>query len=488
MKSIQDYLKIIDDVIEKGEYKDNWKSLSKWHTPEWYQKGRFGLFIHWGAYAYPEFGNEWYPRRMYNKTDTCCINNKNKFGADCEYRNIVEKFNPEKFDADEWLSVIKESGAKYIMPVGEHHDGVKMYESELNRWNMMKLCGRDFMAELHTACDKQDIGFLMSNHRAEHYWFMNYARKFFPNSEVVKNEEYRDLYGPAYLPPSGNSDKTDKEIHATKEWCEDWLCSACEMIDKNKPLAVYFDWWIHKTEFKPYVKKFIAYYYNRALEWGKEVTVFYKWGAVMNGCATFDVERGQADTILPDLWQNDTSIAKNSWGYTQNNKFKEPADLIKNLIEVVAKNGCYMLNIGPKPDGTICDEEKTVLKAIGAWLKINGEAIYDVIPSEIGFGEIKKQKNGAFKENKTYAKNDYCVTYRPGAFYVFPMSEKAGDKFVIKKLRHSNENGVRYNIAGVSVLGFKNKVDFEQTEKALKVNINGNIPRDMPICIKVEVD
>ncbi len=94
------------------------------------------------------------------------------------------------------------------------------------------------------------------------------------------------------------------------------------MIDGLEPYAVYFDWWIYMSEFKPYIKKFLAYYYNRALEWKKEVGVFYKWGSIMPGCAIYDVERGQIDGIATELWQNDTAIAKNSWGYTENNSFK----------------------------------------------------------------------------------------------------------------------------------------------------------------------
>lgn len=85
------------------------------------------------------------------------------------------------------------------------------------------------------------------------------------------------------------------------------------MLDRLQPSAIYLDWWVHKSEFRPYMRKFLAYYYNRGIEWGKEVTLFYKWGAVMNGCATFDVERGQVDSIMPELWQNDTSIGKYSW-------------------------------------------------------------------------------------------------------------------------------------------------------------------------------
>lgn len=487
MEKIKQYLEKIDEVIKNGEFKDDWQSLSKFVMPEWYKNGRFGIFIHWGVYSVPATESEWYPRLTYLPVHKSHFHRVNTYGADADYSAIVKKFKPESFNADEWVSLFKESGAKYIMPVGEHHDGVKMYGSELNRWNMLELNGKDYMQSLHEACDKQDIGFLMSNHRAEHYWFFNGARKYFPNSDVAKGID-ADLYGPAYMPPSGNIHKTDKEIHATKEWLEDWLASSCEMIDKNKPLAVYFDWWVQKSEFKPYLKKFLAYYYNRGLEWGKQVGVFYKWGAVMNGCGIFDVERGQVDYARGELWQNDTSIAKNSWGYTEGNDFKTAKEIVKNMIEVVSKNGCYMLNVGPKADGTICDEEKAVLKDIGKWMNVNGEAIYASQPFEVTDFEGKRTSNGAFKENKKYRKNEYCFTYRTGAIYVFPMFDKVGDKLTIKSLRMSNEGGIRYQIKGVQLLGVEGNLKFNQTEKAMEIYLDKNIDKSMPICIKVSVE
>ena len=179
-------------------------------------------------------------------------------------------FDPAEYDADEWARIFADAGAKFVMPVCEHHDGIKMYASSLNRWNMYDLKGRDYITELKEALQKRGLEFLASNHRAEHYWFMNFARRNFPESEVAATEEYRDLYGPAYLPPSGNAGKTDKEITADRDWLEDWLASSCEMIDRLQPSAVYFDWWIQKREFKPYLKKFLAYYYNRGKEWGKQ--------------------------------------------------------------------------------------------------------------------------------------------------------------------------------------------------------------------------
>lgn len=486
MRTINEYLQIIDDVIENGKFKDNWQSLSEFKIPSWYRSGRFGLFVHWGVFSVPAFGNEWYPRRMYMLGDPCYFHRIKTYGKDCDYRQIVEKFNPTEFDADEWANIFKDSGAQFVMPVCEHHDGVKMYESELNKWNTKELLGRDFMAELKTSIEGCGMKFFASNHRAEHYFFLNGARAYCKDSEVSKNM-YPELYGPATLPKDGNP-YHDTSLRVTKEWCEDWLASSCEMIDRLQPYAVYFDWWIYKQDFKPYIKKFLAYYYNRAIEWGKEVGVFYKSGSIMQGCAIYDVERGQIDGIATQLWQNDTAIAKNSWGYTNNNAFKKPADLIRNMVDVVSKNGCFMLNVGPKASGEVCEEEKQVLKKIGEWLKINGEAIYDSQPFTV-FGEGKKIKNKSFNDNLKYGKKDYRFTYKTGAIYVVPMCSKLNKKYKIKSLRFASEGGIRYDIKDVKILGYDNiKVEYERNNKCMKLNILGEINTDMPICFKIFVD
>lgn len=497
MITIKEYLVKVDEVIAKGRFKDDWVSLSQWKMPEWYRNGRFGLFIHWGVYSVPATESEWYPRLMYIKGTKSYEHRIATYGNDCDYRQLVEKFVPDKFDADEWLQVFKASGAKYIMPVCEHHDGIKMYKSDLNVWNTVDLPQhRDYIAELHAASDKAELGFFCSNHRAEHYWFLNGARKYCPESEVAKNL-YPELYGPAKLNDNGNVHAYDGkplcgadaegQYPVAKEWLEDWLASSCEMIDKNRPLAVYFDWWINKPEFKPYVKKFLAYYYNRADEWGMQVGVFYKVGSVMKDCAIFDVERGQINGISAELWQNDTAIAKNSWGYTENNKFKTPYEIITNMVDVVSKNGCYMLNVGPKANGEICAEEKDVLLAIGKWMLVNGEAIYGSYPFDI-YGEGKTRQNKSFYENMKYGNKEYRFTYKPGAIYIFPMSEKARAKHSIKSLRFANSEGIRYDIKHAEILGYPNSVKWTQSVKALDIVIEGELNMINPICIKLIVD
>lgn len=482
------YIKKIDEVIKKGKFKDNWESLSHHKTPAWYRNGRFGIFIHWGVYSVPAFGNEWYPRRMYDTKDPVYYYHVSKYGKNFEYRQFIDMFNPEKFDASEWAKIFAGAGAKFVMPVCEHHDGIKMYGSDLNRWNMLELKGRDYIAELKKSIEEEGMTFLASNHRAEHFWFMNFARRNFPQSEVVANEEYRDLYGPAYCPASGNARKTDKEITATDEWLRDWLASSCEMIDKLQPSAVYFDWWIQKTEFKPYLKKFLAYYYNRGEEWGKEVTVFYKVGAVMNGCATFDVERGQVSDIRADVWQNDTSTARNSWGYTNNNIYKPASEIICNMIEVVSKNGCFMLNVGPKADGSVCDKEKELLADIGKWLEINGEAVYGSQPCEVGFGEGRKRRVGSFIEKTIFTPRDFRFTFKTGAIYVFQMFGKYRKELRIKKLAFSGEHGIRYDIKKVELLGSDMKIKHYQDESGLYISVPEKPDVPFPYCFKVTVD
>ena len=132
----QEYLKQIDDVIANGQFKDTWESLSANFTmPEWYKNAKFGLFSHWGVYSVPAFGSEWYARNMYEKDSREYKHHIETYGAhkDFGYKDFIPMFKAEKFNADEWLDLIEASGAKYYMPVAEHHDGFQMYKSDISK-------------------------------------------------------------------------------------------------------------------------------------------------------------------------------------------------------------------------------------------------------------------------------------------------------------------------------------------------------------------
>lgn len=489
----EEYLKQIDEVIKNGKYKDNWQSLSGHKTPSWYYQGKLGIFIHWGIYSVPGFGNEWYSRNMYCIGSREFIYHKMKYGnqKDFGYKDFIPMFKGEKFDADEWISLFKEAGAKFVTPVCEHHDGFAMYDTEFNRWNAKNMgpC-RNVAGELKEACEKQGLTFCASTHRAEHYFFMNPGRTI---DSDVNDDNYRDFYGPAVNLPEflgakmGPTTEDTYSTGASKEWLDDWLVRTCELIDRYRPGIVYFDWWIHNHSFKPYLKKLCAYYYNRAEEWGKEVTINYKHEAFPPTVATFDVERGALTDISPIPWQTDTAIGKYSWGYIKGNKFKSSRQIICDLIDIVSKNGMLLLNIGPKPDGTFTKKETAVLKELGAWMQKNSDGIYGTtFWKQFGEGKVNS-KAGFFQdgEEKKFTAKDYRFTYKNGYLYVFQMRPNGKDA-VIKTLKKHNPHD--YLIKSVTLLSTGEELSFERTNNAMTVFANKDFESRTPICFKMEIE
>ena len=223
------------------------------------------------------------------------------------------------------------------MPVGEHHDGYKMYDSDLSQWTSVKQAPHcDILGELKKECDKQGVTFATSSHRAEHFWFLNGGRTVCYDNEVL-DEKYRDFYGPAHnihkINNLHNLLKQEHGITPTKEWLEDWLVNSCELIDKYHPETLFFDWWVMNYAFRPYMKKFLAYYYNRSVEWDKDVCVQYKSDAIMYNVGIFDRERGQLAATSPYIWQSETSTAYNSWSYCTTNKFKTAGKIAGTFVD-----------------------------------------------------------------------------------------------------------------------------------------------------------
>ena len=282
--------------------------------------------------------------------------------------------------------------------------------------------------------------------------------------------------------------ETEREhgIEPTEEWLKDWLISSCDLIDRYQPASLFFDWWVSYKAFRPYMKKFLAYYYNRSLEWGKEVCVYYKSDAVMYNCALFDRERGQLENISPYIWQGETSTAYNAWSYCTTNRFKTPEIIACNLLDVISKNGCFVLNLGPKADGPFCEEEKKIIVSLGTWTKRNEEAIWGTQPYKV-FGEGKKQKGGSFTEHFRYTAKDYRFTCKTGVVYAFALRPNGKSEFKIKSLADSMDL-FHCIIKNIKVLGSDTDVSYTQSKKYLTVKLSEKAKDTMPICFKIEVD
>ena len=324
MYDMKPYLAEIDRVIAQGPYTDTWESLGQFQPPKWYRNAKFGIFIHWGIYSVPSFANEWYSRTMYIEGTREFEHHVKTYGPhkDFGYKDFIPMFKAEKFSADAWADLFKKAGARYVVPVAEHHDGFQMYKSDISHWNAAEMgpC-RNVLGELKEAVEERGMTLGASTHRVEHWFFMGHGKDF--DSDIKEPLQRGDFYWPT-MPEPANHHDLFSEPTPTQEFLEDWLCRCCELVDKYQPKLVYFDWWIQHHAVKPYLKKFAAYYYNRAAEWGVQVAINYKHEAFMFGCAVPDVERGQFADIKPFFWQTDTAIATNSWCYTEGNWFKSP--------------------------------------------------------------------------------------------------------------------------------------------------------------------
>ena len=490
MNPIQDYLQKIDAVIQAGPYSDTWESLAEHPTAKWYQQARFGFFIHWGIYSVPAYITEWYPRFMYHRQNPIRWHHLRHYGRNFDYHDFIPQFTAERFDADKWLSILKDCSADFIMPVAEHHDGFKMYRSELNRWNAAEMGPkRDVLGELNTACQKRGVLLAASSHRAEHYWFMNGGATLGePNATQL--EAYRDFYGPCATADGANGIKPlwngDHGIVPTRAWLEDWLTSSCEIVDRYHPSAFYFDSWASSEWFRPYMRKFLAYYFNRAAQRGQEVVTFCKWDGAPYPIGIYVRERGQIEGISPTLWQCETSTSKIAWCYVQNNRYKDAGTILCNMIDVWSKNGRMVLNIGPRADGSICNEEMRLLRTIGAWLRKNREAIWGTGPYKV-FGEGKKQKAAAFKENYHYTAHDFRFTYRLGHLYAFALVPQGETVFRIRQVapRAGACNAI---VRHASILGEEVRVTPRQTAKYLELTLDRPVEGDLPVCFKLDLE
>ncbi|HMH24534.1 MAG TPA: alpha-L-fucosidase [Puia sp.] len=335
----------------------------------WWREARFGMFIHWGVYAQlagvyqghqqEHGGAEWIMNRM-------------KIPV-VDYQSYAKQFNPVKFDADEWVRTAKDAGMKYIVITAKHHDGFAMFKSAASKWNIADATpyGKDVLKPLAAACKKYGIklGFYYS-----------------------QAQDWNNPGGAASrkLAGEGWSNPDSSRIDAfTKEHNGHW--------DPAQETAS-FDQYIDRVAV-PQVRELLTNYGDVAVLWWDTPTNMTDEAAsklqellkLQPAIITNDrLKRPNfpGDTRTPEQkipklsdldgkdWE--TCMTMNgTWGYrTSDNNWKSTETLIHNLVDIASKGGNYLLNVGPKPDGTFPEQSVQNLKEIGDWMKINSESIY----------------------------------------------------------------------------------------------------------------
>jgi len=470
--------KIDRSESKKMVYEATWESLKNHSTPQWLRDGKFGIYTHWGVYSYSATrGNAtWNAYSVYtdpNSEEAKDFYEKHgKLTPEFGYKDLIPKFTAEKFDAEEWADLFARSGAKFAGPVAEHHDGFAMWDTKYSEWNAAKMGPkRDVVGELEKAIKAKNMKFVTAFHHV-HHW------DYFPVWDSTKdcnNPKYSGLYGHVHK---------EGEIRS-EEFLDEWYGKLIEVVDKYDPDFIWFDARLHRMR-EDYVKNFVAYYYNKAAESGKEVIISYKDRDLPPGVGLLDHELG----VEPDLtyydWITDSSIDDNmAWGYYDGLQYKSVDRLVDNLVDIVSKNGYLLLNVGPKWDGTIPEGAKKALLGMGKWLDINGEAIYGTTSwSKYGEGPtlIKLSAKGEVAINESadivFTNKDIRFTVKGDTLYAIVLAWPEGD-VMIRSLACCRSGSKFFpgfyiypeEIASVTMLGVNQELEWELVEgEGLKIS------------------
>ena len=468
----------------------DWKPL-KHEAPQWMRDGKFGLFFHWGVYSVPACENEWYSRNMYLKGCKQNLWHEQHYGKLSEfgYKDFIPLFKAEHFDPDAWADLVKLSGAKYAGPVSEHADNYSLWNSKVNPINSVKTGPRrDIAGECAAAFRKKGVKYLATFHHQWLWgWFMstdNEADVYAPANEIY--------YGPA-LPLETN--RYQPYRLPDQKFCGVWLEKIREVSEMYRPDVLYFD---GRCMILPEECRYkAAQYYYDAVPQG---VITYKQEDFPKGLGVFDVECGRFAEAQPFFWQTDDRLEDNiTWCIVQDPKYKSAGKMIQQIADVTAKNGCLVLNVGPQADGTFHPGAVQALTRIGAWLKVNGEAIYGTRPFAVagegvtaGTNEdynverVKQQmKDGLAIESGQYrlTGNDVRYTQTDEALYVIGFGIPENNTLRLQALREGSALGP---VRSARMLGTDAIVNMERNGECMTLRLPEERPFEEGFVIRLE--
>ncbi len=447
-------------------YDGSWESLQQMPVPAWFDDGKIGIFIHWGPYSvigHRKGGrgySEHVPKLFYTDPKYYYPYMQKRWGAtppEFGYKDIIPEFRAENWDPNAWAKLFKEVGAHYVVMTAEHHDGWANWDSELTPWNAVdKGPKRDLVGDLGKALKQQGLKYAPSYHRERHQSFFakkQYVVNAVPQDaiaeEIKRVPEAASLYGP---------------FGTTKEFVDDYVARWKEIQAKYQPDFLWMDDFPIYTRdgnnvrrgkakaevqyFDDQLRRMITDFMNDGAARGVEVYLNNK-GANRNwpdGVGCLEKDNLKLKVIGPK-WQSCTTFGT-SFGYLENDRYKSVESIIHEMLEVISRNGNFLINIGPKADGTIPEPQVERLRAMGDWLRINGDAIYGS-----RYWKVSEQKDAhlVFTTNGTKL---YAIQLQKpeGAFTITGTAGWSADQ-----------------IKGVRLLGSDARVDWAVTPQGLRI-------------------
>ena len=491
-----------NEKMQTGQFEPTWKSLEQHQTPEWFRNAKFGIWAHWGAQCV-EGSGDWMAREMYMEGNYKSNFHREHYGHPSEfgYKDILPLFKAEHWQPDSLVARYKRCGAQYFFVLGNHHDNYDLWDSKYQPWNSKNIGPkRDILAEWAAAAKKYGLPLGISFH-ADHAWtWFEPSQRYDLEGEKagvyydgnLRKEDGKGKWWEGLDPqmlyqqdhPMSKGSWDNGAIHG--QW--DWSHGACppsqefvnnfynrtlDAINRYNPDLIYFD--VTVLPFYPLSDcglKIATHLYNknpRGVVFGKILNEEQK------KALTWDVERGAPNQMVEEPWQTCNCIG--DWHYntgTYERGYRSATNLVKQLVDIVSKNGNLLLNIPLRADGTYDEKAARFLDELETWMTQNGESIFGTRPW-VKFGEgpvaekdIKINSQG-FNEGQYNGMDHRDIRFNQTEkhLYVTAMGWPQDGKLLIKSLAKGNPN-FKKPISSVQLLGH-GKLKAKQTKEGLEV-------------------
>jgi alpha-L-fucosidase len=467
--------------LSAQRYKPNWASLNTRGIPAWFNKAKFGIFIHWGVYSVPSYAPvipnsgasyaEWYWNNLRNKNrkvahDAVNAFQEKNYGNNFHYGDFEKQFHAELFDPGQWARIFKQSGARYVVLTSKHHEGYCLWDSPWadkswgHPWNAVTgTPKRDLLGDLTGAVRKE--GLRMGYYYSLYEW-----------------------YNPLWL--------ADKQLYIQNVMMPELK----NLVTRYKPSVIFADgeWDLPDTAW--HSLKFLAWLFNDSPV-TQEVVVNDRWGSNTRGRntgSTYTTSEYGSGKDPGITWEESQGIGY-SYGYNRMealNDYKSGYELILRLIDVVSRGGNLLLDVGPTADGRIPVVMQQRLADIGKWLKTNGAAVYDTHPWE----RIRQWSEGVRPET---SKASYMSGYdigkltSPGggnAHIEMFFTQKGKNLYCIIPNYKSRVNIREFRPAGgmeISLLGYNQKINWVQKGNGCEIDLSSLQPQTVKTPLVIEL-
>ncbi|MDX1733874.1 MAG: alpha-L-fucosidase [Halioglobus sp.] len=477
---------VVPAAQETRAYQPALESLARHRAaPDWLRDAKLGIYFHWGVYSVPAYGNEWYPRHMHFLAGDPRVfwHHRVHYGSpkDFAYHDFVPLFTAENFDPEEWAELFARAGARFAGPVAEHHDGFAMWASRVTPWNAAEMGPkRDVVGELAKAIRARGMKFITTFHHARN--LQRYTDEPWEKYRLYKlHRRWHDSHYPYIrgLAPASD-DPLLQQLYGNMpeaRWLEQmWLGKLKEVVDNYRPDIIYFDSWLDLIPLD-YREAFVAYYLNSAEQWDKEVVIARKQDDLPLQYSIADYEKGRLNRLADEPWLTDDTISTGSWSYTGNLEIKSLSEVLHVFIDIVSKNGQLLLNISPRADGSIPDDQRAVLLGLGDWLAEHGESIYATRPFvDFGEGPTRMADSGHFVERIEYTPRDVRYTRRGDTVYAIVLgSPAAGSELVLGAFGEQGK-AAELKVERLQLLGSDREIAWSREKAGIVITL----PQQMP--------